>query len=513
MDSIAYNNELASDVSRFYDDPLGFVMYAYDWTNDPSLQIVKLMPPWSMVYNSEYGPDVWFCELCDRITEQVRNHKFNGRDPVDAIKEAIASGHGIGKSAGMAWIVNWIMSTRPNAHGTITATTSDQLSSKTWAEIAKWTKRCITGHWFTVTAGKGNMRMYHNRHPESWFCNAQTCKEENSEAFAGQHANDSTSFYLFDEASGVPNKIMEVASGGLTDGEPMMFAFGNPTMNGGWFYECFNSQRHRWNQQQIDSRDVQITNKKYLGELIDDYGVDSDYVKVRVRGMFPSLSVTQYISTVDADAGFRRHLKDEQYKFAPIILTCDPAWEGDDELVIGKRQGLRYDVLEVIGKNDNDMVIANKIARYEDDLKADAVFIDGGFGTGIISAGRTLKRNWQIVWASGESPDVGCLNMRAFTTQCVRNWLKEGGSYGDQRLHDELVAPQVAPRMDGKLQIEAKKDIKKRIGYSPGRFDSLALSFAYPVAAKAPPANPGMPGGVDDDQMPEHDPLANDRLR
>jgi hypothetical protein len=56
----------------------------------------------------------------------------------------------------------------------------------------------------------------------------ETCREENSEAFAGQHAVNSTSFYIFDEASGVPNKIWEVSKGGMTDGEPMWFAFGKP---------------------------------------------------------------------------------------------------------------------------------------------------------------------------------------------------------------------------------------------------------------------------------------------
>ena len=65
--------------------------------------------------------------------------------------------------------------------------------------------------------------MYFCGHKESWLVSAQSCKEENSEAFAGQHAADSTSFYIFDEASGVPDKIFEVAEGGLTDGEPMIF--------------------------------------------------------------------------------------------------------------------------------------------------------------------------------------------------------------------------------------------------------------------------------------------------
>ena len=40
------------------------------------------------------------------------------------------------------------------------------------------------------------LRLYHRHHKETWFCTPQTCKEENSEAFAGRHAATSTSFYI-----------------------------------------------------------------------------------------------------------------------------------------------------------------------------------------------------------------------------------------------------------------------------------------------------------------------------
>ena len=48
---------------------------------------------------------------------------------------------------------------------------------------------------------------------------------------------------------------------------------------------------------------------KIRSRLIDDYGIDSDFVKVRVRGMFPSMSVKQFISIADVDAAFGRSLR------------------------------------------------------------------------------------------------------------------------------------------------------------------------------------------------------------
>ncbi|WP_219726154.1 terminase [Castellaniella caeni] len=477
--------QLADEIARFYADPLGFVIFAFDWGRDPALRLCKLPEPWSFVYNTEFGPDRWACELLDRVGQQVRERGFDGVHAVPAIREAVASGHGIGKSTITAWIILWIMSTRPYAKGTVTANTLQQLENKTWAELDKWNGKCITGHWFDVSTGRGSLRMQAKVAPTAWFCAGQSCREENSEAFAGQHAADSTPFYIFDEASGIPDKIWEVAEGGLTDGEPMFFAFGNPTQNSGKFYDCFNAQRHRWGTRQIDSREVQISNKDTINEWISDYGENSDFVKVRVRGMFPAMSAKQFISVPDADAALGKHLRVEQYSFAPKILTCDPAWEGDDELVIGLRQGLRFDVLRTIPKNDNDVQIATLLASLEDEHAADGVIIDFGYGTGIYSAGQTMGRDWLLADFGSKSPDAGCLNLRAFMWREMRDWLKAGGAIpNDKVLYADLIAPQTVPRADGVIQLEAKKDMKRRNLPSPNRADALALSFAFPITRK-----------------------------
>jgi hypothetical protein len=476
---------LAEDMARFYDDPLGFVMYAYPWDADASLQMVELAEPYQSRYASTHGPDAWACAFLDELGQEVARRGFDGVHAVEALRFATASGHGIGKSAMVAWLVNWILSTRPFAKGIVTANTASQLETKTWAEIARWTKKCITAHWFEVHTGRGSMRLNHRQHPESWQCVAQTCREENAESFAGLHAASSTPFYLFDEASAIPEKIWEVAEGGLTDGEPMFLAFGNPTRNSGAFHACFHGMRHRWHTRQIDSRSVSITNKAQIAQWIEDYGPDSDFVKVRVRGMFPALSSRQFISVADVDAAFGRLYKPGAFDYAPVILTCDPAWSGDDELIIAKRQGLAFAILRAIPKNDNDIEIATLLAHLEDEHGADAVFVDAGYGTGIVSAGQTMGRTWTLVWFAGASADPGCLNKRAEMWKAARDWLKSGGALPDDKtLYADLIGPETVPRMDGRIQLESKEDMKKRGLPSPNRGDALALSFAFPVVKK-----------------------------
>jgi hypothetical protein len=283
--------------------------------------------------------------------------------------------------------------------------------------------------------------------------------------------------------------VWEVAEGALTDAETEILwcVFGNPTRATGRFRECFRGQRHRWHTQQIDARQVEGTNAKLHAEWVEDYGEDSDFVKVRVRGMFPAASLRSLISEADVDAAWGRPLREEQFSFAPVIISCDPAWEGDDMLVIAKRQGLYFEFLHEIPKNDNDIVIANLIARAEDEHQADAVFIDGGYGTGIVSAGRTMGRNWTLVWFAEASNDIGCLNKRAEMWVSMRDWLKQGGSIPQHpQLRDDLTGPETRPRVDGKIQLESKADMKKRDLPSPNYADTLALTFAQPVQRKLP---------------------------
>ena len=468
---------LASDMARFYADPLGFVLYAFPWGKEEALKKVELLEPWSLVYGARYGPDRWVCEMLDDIGGQVRaQHGI-------PIRFATGSGHGVGKTALVAWLILWIMSTRPYCRGVVTANTAEQLSTKTWAELAKWLERCITRHWFELTTGRGSMRFYNRRHKDTWFTSAQTAREENSESFAGLHAADSTPFYIFDEAAAIPEKICETAQGGLTDGEPMWFVFGNLTRNTGFFYNCFHANRARWTTRHVDSRTVQVTNKLLLEQWEKDYGEDSDFFKVRVRGIAPSSSTRQFIDVDRVEAAYGRELRPEQYSFAPVILTCDPAWEGDDELVIAMRQGLHFKILRVIPKNNNDLQIAQILRLLEEEHKADAVFVDGGFGTGIVSAGRTMGRDWTIVWFSAKPSQPQYMNKRAEMWDLTRLWLADGGSIPkDQRLYDDLIGPETMYRDDGKLLLESKQSMKARGIPSPNRGDALALSFAYPVS-------------------------------
>lgn len=460
--------ELVDDIASFTHDPLGFIHYAFPWGEDGELLEVG-------------GPRKWQAQMF----QELGLHLQNPETRFQPFRYAIASGHGIGKSAAIGMLINWGLSTCEDCKVVVTSNTETQLRTKTMPEVGKWFRFAINANWWKVTATA--IHTVDNKHEKTWRADAIPWSENNTEAFAGLHNKKKRIILIFDEASAISDKVWEVAEGALTDEETeiIWIAFGNATRNTGRFKDCFGRFRHRWKHQQIDSRTVEGTNKTQIEEWVRDYGEDSDFVKVRVRGIFPNASFKQFISIEDVDAAFGKVLKEEQYNFAPKILTVDPAWEGDDEFVIALRQGLNFKILRTVPKNDNDLQMASLIASIEDDEKADAVFIDAGFGTGIVSAGKTMKRNWLLVWFGQKANDAGCLNKRSEMWKATRDWLKSGGVIpADHQLYQELISPETVPRMDGKLQIEAKKDMKSRGVPSPNRADALALSFAFPVAAK-----------------------------
>ena len=462
-------DELAETLARFYDDPYGYVLWAFPWGEKGS------------PLENASGPRTWQKEFLIKWGEDIKERGFDGSNPVPPIQKSRASGHGIGKSALTSWIIKFILDTRPFSKGVVTANTSDQLRTKTWAEVGKWHNMSVTQELFDYRSTKGNMQLVNREFPETWRCDAMTSREENSEAFAGLHAATSTPFYIFDEASAIPEKIFDVAQGGLTDGEPMWFLFGNPTRNTGFFRQTFSRYRHRWDHDQIDSRDVEGTNKELFKEWVEDYGEDSDFVRVRVRGMFPRAAVMQLIPGDIVEAAMGKHLKLDQYNHAPKILGVDVAWFGDDRSVIYLRQGLMSKKLWE-GREIDSIDLATLIAQYEDQEHTDATFVDAGMGNGVIDYLRKLGRSPIPVYFGGKSSDPQYANKRAEMWGKMKEWLKLGSAIpNDNDLLEDLTAPEYFMTLNGKIQLERKENMKKRGLASPDQADALALTFAANV--------------------------------
>lgn len=464
---------LAERIGEYRHDPLGFVMFAFPWGQKGILEKYE-------------GPDEWQVQFLRDLGAHVCDRNFNGLDAVMPVRMAVSSGHGIGKSVLAAFLFWWIMSTRPFAQGTVSANTFVQLQTKTWASIRKWGKLCITSEWFQIGAEK----VVHRDSPENWFASAQSCKEENKEAFAGQHAADSTSFYLFDESSGIPDAIFDVADGGMTDGEPMQFRFGNPWRSSGEFYACcFGRTRNYWDHRCIDSRDCRFSNKQYLQELLEQCGEDSDRFRVQCKGLPPRASEAQFIDQERVLGAQKREvvvLPEE-----PLIMGVDLARGGADNNVIRYRRGLdARSIAPVIipGEKARDsMFMVTKIAHEIQSRRPDYVFLDatgGSIGGPIGDRLRQLgHRNVIDVGFSAEPPDRSCANMRAYMWSELKEWLVKGAIDKSPQLEVDLTGPGFHADRHDKLVLESKEAMKARDAQSPDEGDALALTFSQPVSA------------------------------
>lgn len=459
---------MAADIAEFEFDPLGYVKYVFPWG--------------SAALKGEDGPDKWQADLLRDIGKAMK-----GADT--AVQVAVASGHGIGKTAFSAWVIHWFIATRPGCAGVVTANTKDQLVNKTWRELAKWNAKAINGHWFdwTATAFRGAEA------PETWFIAAQPWTKERSEAFAGLHEKDV--LVLYDEASAIDDIIWEVSEGAMTERGALWLALGNPTRNTGRFRECFGRYKHRWITRQIDSRTAKRANQQQIQQWIEDYGgEDSDFARVRVRGVFPRAGSMQLISSDVVQAARQRQA--EALETEPVVLGVDVARYGDDQSVIAIRQGRdaksrkwrRY-------RNLNTMQLASEVARVAQEHRADAIFVDGtGIGAGVVDRLEqlALPKGCSVYEINfGGAPDAQWAGEEARMAYKVdemwwnmAQWMKRGAIPDEQEIEDDLIGREYGFTTDNAIRLEKKDDMKKRGLASPDNADALALTFAYQVAPR-----------------------------
>ena len=443
--------------------------------SNSSYRFVMFSFPWGEGKLAEFdGPDAWQVEILRAIDAGLIT-------PGQAIQIAIASGHGVGKSALVSWLILWALSTFEDTKGVVTANTETQLRTKTWAEVGKWFQLFICRHWFKMTATA--IFSAQPGRDRTWRIDMVPWSENNTEAFAGLHNQGKRVVLLFDEASAIPDMIWETSEGALTDKDTQIlwFAFGNPTRNTGRFKGCFTRFRHRWTRKQIDSRTVAITNKDQIQQWVDDYGEDSDFVRVRVRGVFPRAGDAQFISGDLVDNAVARYDDEVVNPRAPLVLGVDVARFGDDQTVLLLRQGRKVLWIKRFRGKDNHFVAA-EIIKVMDDTAPDAVFVDGGAGAGVIDIVRSYNRKiTEVMFGSKALKIDEYFNKRAEMWGELRHWLMFGAIPPDQELQDDLIGPEYGFARESLIQLERKEDMKKRGLASPDAGDALALTFARPV--------------------------------
>lgn len=475
-----FQDELITELGSFAEDPYGFALWAFPW-GEAGTELEKFS-----------GPNYWQSWVLTSIRDKLITYE-------EAIRIAVTSGHGIGKSALVAMIVWWAFSTRPNTRGVITAMTETQLKTRTWVEINKWHRLFIAREFFVCTATA--LFTVDESLKREWRIDIVPWSERNTEAFAGLHNQGNRILLIFDEASGIFDLIWEVAEGALTDKdtEIIWLAFGNPTRNTGRFRECFEGGKfaHRWLTKEVDSRSVEFTNKAEIQKWIDDYGIDSDFVRVRVLGKFPRSDSESFISREVATAAINRIIEPQTEQAR--ILGVDVARYGSDWSVMVCRQGRDCHSLMQprFFQGISTSTLAHHAASAFDAYDMDAIMVDGtGVGGGVVDTLQTLGYPVYDIQFGARAPGfhegVKYANWRSEIWGLLRDALPTlsinsappGYDNSKGTLIDELCGPQYVLNGAGAIMLESKESMLRRGIPSPDYADALALTFAYPVAAR-----------------------------
>jgi hypothetical protein len=469
---VAANNldeELIADFGTMSDDPLSCALYSFDW-GVGDLQ-------------NYAGPKTWQAD----IMTDIRDH-LHSDDRFTPLLIAVASGHGIGKSALIGMLQHWAMSTMENTRIVLTANTGQQLDTKTWPEVSKWFRLAINAHWWEIKGESISVR--DKADAENWRIDAVTWSDNNTAAFAGLHNEGKRILVIMDEASEISDKVWEVTEGALTDEntEIIWIAFGNPTVNTGRFRECFGRYKHRWLARQIDSRKVEGTNKAQIQKWVQDYGEDSDFVRVRVRGEFPRAGSSQFIDGERVSAARKRVVEAAAEETG--ILAVDVARFGDDQSVWGYRRGNLFQIVDTARGLATDETAARTV-QWQKRLQPRATVIDGdGIGAGVVDDVRKFWREKRIAKEIKQEPDIHefhgasspddpdmYYNRRAECWGLARDWLLEGSIPDDPELDSDLTGPNYTLPTN-KILLEKKEDMKKRGLSSPDKGDTLAMSLS-----------------------------------
>lgn len=408
-------------------------------------------------------------------------------------KISVVSGHGVGKTACESWLLLWYLFCLPYAQVPCTAPTASQLFDILWKEVKVWLDRMpkeMAAHYEWTS---DHVRMKES--PETWFARAKTASKENTEALAGVHGEFVC--VLVDEGSGVEEAVYNTAAGALTNENVLVVIISNGTRSIGYFYDSHHKDKHNFQHLNFRSHDSPIVDPRFVDEMEEKHGGESDEYRIRTgdNGGFPKESAMDEQGYVQLLSEFDLHeyvqVEDESRLFVGHrIMGIDPSGEGNDEATWGVRDRIKAKIVHSETTTNAKQIGAKTVTLtdvYGIDVENYRDVVSDSFGVGAdvgmevalitIGKGRITQVN------TGEPCDLDSdaelySNKRAECYWKLRQWLRSGGSLvTDKKLKDELLTVRYKRSMNGKIQIEPKKDLKKRGIKSPNRADALSLTF------------------------------------
>lgn len=444
------------------------------WRNDPVMFFREVL---------SFEPDEWQAEAA--------------RDLAANPKVSIKSGQGVGKTGLEAAVFLWFITCFPYPRIVATAPTKQQLHDVLWSEISKWMSK---SELLSMLLKWTKTYVYMVGNEKRWFGVARTAtKPENMQGF-----HEDNMLFIVDEASGVADPIMEAILGTLSGANNKLLLCGNPTRTSGTFYDSHTRDRALYKCHTVSSADSSRTNKENIDSLIRKYGWDSNVVRVRVRGEFPNQEDDVFIPLSLIEQCSSKLLElDDSAGMQFVSLGVDVARFGDDETIIYRnyhghckivRNRRGQNLMATVG----DIVQEFKKIYREHPTYESKVYVqidDTGLGGGVTDRLKEVRKEQKLYkmqvipinaaekietdTAAGKDAAERYNNLTTAMWASMRDLLdnKQIVIEDDEQTIGQLSSRKYTMASNGKLEIEPKKEMKKRGLDSPDRADALALAL------------------------------------
>ena len=459
---------------------IGLLLRGKDWDNFCR----AVQPFWFEEYKTGFHITWQQSLVCYGVDKALRKEV--------AARISIVSGHGIGKSTLISWLILWFLYVHAHSQIPCTAPTASSLFDVLWKEIKKWLDQMPPEYAGLYEWQGTHVRMKES--PETWFARAKTASKENTEALAGVHAD--WVMIPVDEASGVEEPIFETMEGALTSGNILVFLISNGTRALGYFYDTHHKDAIRWQNYQFSSLDSPRVDQKYVDDIEAKYGKDSVQYAIRVLGQFPDEG------TMD-DGGYVQLFSEKDLHWIPFnhdwrpvgrtIGALDASGEGQDktEWAVRDRQRLAIvaeeDVSNSAGMAIKSLTICDKFEIDPIDFVIDAFGKGQDVGMEIALATAKQQRPWRVYPVNTGEPcedpsdQLLYVNKRAEGYYKMMKWCRAGGELMDSpRFKDQLLSIRFKRTGNGRIQIMDKPQMKKLGFPSPDKSDAASMTFLRP---------------------------------
>jgi phage terminase large subunit len=400
----------------------------------------------------------------------------------DNKKVAWRSSHGLGKTYTAADVLLWFLFTRPNSRVITTASLWRQVGIL-WNEAGGKIQKMRFDK-LLIDRNKIDINLGIIRITPNWF--AKGMASDDPEKLEGQHAEDI--LFIVDEAKLVSHKTFKSISGALTSTGAKLLVISTPSENNeGYFYDIWKDGLDfvKYHTSAFDSPNIKhgkiivphLVTQEWVDECENDWGKDSPTYITKVLGDFPDITEDTLIPYKWVEQAIDRSLE----KTTPIEVSCDVARYGSDVTVIMQRHGPVARVSSRMAKRDT-MEVAGAVKFLYNNLKATKAKIDViGIGSGVCD--RLREQRIGVMDCNNAEKAIDSenfLNARAENYWHLRTLFKEGNIdiENNKFLVQELTSLKYKYHSSGRIMVESKEDIRKRIGRSPDYADALSYLFA-----------------------------------